>query len=244
MLRFGGPGSEKRVGLVLTLVVVHRRVAEGSPHPLEAAGPGVEHGDTVVAVAVGHEQLVGRRMDLLIRRPVEVHRVGVALVPVAAADLHDERAVLRELQQLVVVDRLDPGHAVGRTVVAAQPDEALVIDVETVFTLGPLVAGSRAAPGLDEVACRVEDDNRRRRHRGLLGGERQRTVQDPYVVLRIDGYAGRSSELHLGRHRGPRPVDLKDRQAATLRRRRPAGRRRTGQPCRHQAGTCGRDRCD
>ena len=152
-LKCEGPGI-REAGRVhhLTLVVFDRRVAEGSPHPLEGAGLGVEHGDAAVAVAVGHEQLVGRRMDLLVRGSVDVHRVGVALAPVPAADLHDERAVLRELHQLVVVDGRDPGHAVGGAVVAAQPDEALVVDVEAVLPLRPLVAVARTAPCPDEVA--------------------------------------------------------------------------------------------
>src|SRR6202140_797109 len=47
----------------LTVVVVHRLVAECAPHPLELASVRVEDNDAVIAVAVGHEQFVGRLID-------------------------------------------------------------------------------------------------------------------------------------------------------------------------------------
>ena len=131
------------------LAMVDRRpawLAEGAPHPLERAGVGIEHDDAVIAVAVGHEQLVGARMHPHIGGAMQVRGVGVALALVALADLHDELAVLRELQELIVGDRLEAGQAVGRAVVAADPDEALVVDVDAVLALGPLVAAARRRP--------------------------------------------------------------------------------------------------
>ena len=74
----------------------------------------------------------------------------------------------RELQDLVVGDRLEPGDAVGRAVVAADPDEALVVDMDAVLALAAIVAAARAAPGLDEIARGVEHHHRRRGHRGFL----------------------------------------------------------------------------
>ena len=68
---------------------------------------------------------------------MHVDRVGVAFALVALADLHDELAVERELQKRVVGDRLEAGEAGGRTIVAADPDEALVVDVDAVLALGP-----------------------------------------------------------------------------------------------------------
>ncbi len=142
------------------------------------------------------------------RRAVQVRGVGVALALVALADLQHELAVLRELQELVVGDRLKPGRPLRRAVVAADPDEALVVDMDAVLALRPLVARAGAAPGLDEIARRVEHHDRRRRHRGLLRLERARPVQHPDVVLRIDGDAGRIAELPLRRHLRPAGVDL------------------------------------
>ena len=91
------------------MVVVHRLVAECAPHPLERAAIRIEDRDAVIAVTVGHEQFVGLRMHPHVRRPVHIPRVGVALALIAAADLHDELAVLRELQELVIRNRLEPG---------------------------------------------------------------------------------------------------------------------------------------
>ena len=53
-------------------------------------------------------------MDPLVRGPVEVVRVGIALALVTAADLQDERAVLGKLQQLVIRNRLQPGQPIQR----------------------------------------------------------------------------------------------------------------------------------
>ena len=54
------------------------------------------------------------REHLDIGRAMDVGRVGVPLALVAVADLHDELAVLRELQDLIVGDRLQVRDAVGR----------------------------------------------------------------------------------------------------------------------------------
>ena len=54
---------EALYGRSLTIVVIHRLVAEGAPHPLERAGIRIEDDDTVIAVTVGHERFVGLRMD-------------------------------------------------------------------------------------------------------------------------------------------------------------------------------------
>jgi len=55
--------GEALYGRRLTIVVIHRLVAEGAPHPLERAGIRIEDDDTVIAVTVGHERFVGLRMD-------------------------------------------------------------------------------------------------------------------------------------------------------------------------------------
>ena len=79
------------------MVVIHRLVGEGAPHPLERAAVRVEDDDTVIAVTVGHEHFVGLRMDPYVRRTVHILRVGIALTLVAATNLQHELAVLREL---------------------------------------------------------------------------------------------------------------------------------------------------
>ena len=174
-------------------------------------------------------------MDPLIRRPVEIRRVGITLALVAATDLHDELTVLRELQQLVIGNRPHSGQTIRRTIDSAEPDEALVINMEAVFPFGPLIAVARTAPGLDVIACRIEHDDRRCSHPGLIGRECPRAVQDPYVVLCIDGNAGWISEFPFCRHRRPRAVYLEYRQAAALRLGRSGGQRRARKPCRYHA---------
>jgi hypothetical protein len=140
----------------------------------------------VIAVAVGDVQLIALRMHPDISRPMQVGGIGVALALVAVTDLQHELAVLRELQQLVVGDRLQARQAVRGAAVPAQPHEALVVDMNAVLAFGPLEAAAGAAPGLDVVAGRVEDHDGRRRHGGLLGLEGARPMQEPDIVLGID----------------------------------------------------------
>ena len=71
------------------MVFVHWHVAECAPHPLELPAVRIKDSDAVIAVTVGHEQLVGLRVDPFIRGPVQVLSVGVALALIAMADLHD-----------------------------------------------------------------------------------------------------------------------------------------------------------
>ena len=193
-----------RRGDDLAMVVIHRLVGECAPHPLERAGVRVEHRHAVIAVTVGHEQLVGLRMHPHVRRPVDILCVSIALALVAVADLHDELAVLRELQHLVIGHRLEPRQSVGGTIVPAHPHEALVVEMDPVLAFGPFIAVARSAPGLDETACRVEHHHRRRGHRGFVRLERSRPMQKPDVILRVDGEAGRIAELPFRRHLRPR----------------------------------------
>jgi len=67
-----GPGASKLVlRKIFAMIVVLRLVGEGAPRSLERAGVGIEDDDAVVAVAVGYEQLVGRRIDLLVGRTMK-----------------------------------------------------------------------------------------------------------------------------------------------------------------------------
>src|SRR6516165_5306941 len=196
------------------MVVVDGWLAEGTPHALERAGVGVEHNDAMVAIAVGDIELVALRVYPHVCRPVQVCGVGIALALVAVADLHDELAVLGELQELIVGYRLEARQAVGRAAVAADPDEALVVDMNAVLALRPFVAGAVAAPGLDVVAGLVEHHDGWRCHREVGVLEGARTVQEPDIVLRVDRKARRVAELPFGRHLRPGGIDLEHRQAS------------------------------
>src|SRR6185295_10271475 len=120
-----------------------------------------EHDDAVIAVSVSHERFVRRRMDPYIGGAMHVLGVCVSATAVALPDLQQELAVGVELQDLIVSDRLQPGDAIGRAVVASNPDAAFRVDVNAMLSLGPLVAGAGAAPRLYEVAGAVEHDHRR-----------------------------------------------------------------------------------
>ena len=67
--------------------------------PLVGAGLGIEDDDAAVAVAVGDVDLVGRRIDLDIRRAAEPVGVVAAAGLALLADLQQELAVAGEFQQ-------------------------------------------------------------------------------------------------------------------------------------------------
>jgi len=89
--------------------IIEGLVAECAPHAFELAAIGIEHRNAMVAVAVGNEQFVGLAMHPHVRRLLEILRVGIAFARRAAADLHDEFAVLREFDDLVIAHRLEAG---------------------------------------------------------------------------------------------------------------------------------------
>src|SRR5262249_58406405 len=111
------------------------------------------------------------------------------------ADLHQELAVLRELQQVAVV-------AVS---VAADPDVALAVDLKTMVRRRPLVAVTvLAAEVTEQVARLIELENRRRLLAALAGAlvgrrfdgvERIGAVDDPDVILCVDADADRLTEI-------------------------------------------------
>src|SRR5262249_53850994 len=199
-----------------TAVLAAWRLANGAPHPLERAGVRVEDDDAVIAVTVGYEQFVGWRMDPGVGRAVHIDHVGIALALVAFADLQHEFAVGRELQIRGIRDRPEPGEARGRTIVPAQPHKTLVVDIDAVLALGPVISAPRPAPGLYEVAGGIEHDDRGRRLSGVFGLERTRTVEEPDIVLRVNGEARRISEPELRLQLRPRRIHLEYRHAAGL----------------------------
>src|SRR5690606_5038955 len=114
--------------------------------------------------------------------------LGVVAAPrgAALADLQQEPAVDREFQYLGVVGA-----------VTGEPDVVVRVDEDAVLALGPFVAGARAAPGTDDVARLIKDDDGWRRdaalavRRVLLGAElalaqRAGALHDPDVIARVD----------------------------------------------------------
>ena len=92
-LRHGGVRRERR----------RRRVAERAPHPLELAGLGVEHDRRAGCRSRRRRRPLSPRVSTnSIGGLVDVFGVGVALALPAVADLHDELAGHRELQDHVV----------------------------------------------------------------------------------------------------------------------------------------------
>src|SRR5438067_13750525 len=133
-------------------------------------------------------------MHPCVRCALHVDRIGIPLALVASADLQPELAVGCELQVCVIGNRLQPGEAGRRTIVSADPHETLMVDMDTVLALGPVISAARAAPSLDEVARRIEYDDRGRCLPGVFGLERPRAVQKPDIVLCVDGKARGISE--------------------------------------------------
>ena len=217
----------------------HRGIAEGAPHPLVGEGLRVEHDHAAVAVAVGVEHLVGGRAHERLRRPHRADRVLVAAAPGAPANLQEQLACRRELQQHVV--RLGP------RAVAADPDVAGRVDVDAVLVRRPVVAVGRAAPGAHERPVRLERQHRRRRRPQVLL-HRAGPVQHPDPIVRAHGHRRHLAEHPVVGDAGPGRVDLELRHAV-LRLRRPDGRpvAETGQrterddepDCRQPAGHSG-----
>ena len=94
-------------------------VAVSAPMPFVFAGVGVEHDHAMVAVAIGDVQLVGLRIDESLGRQPDIFDIVAAFAVGGLADLQQEFSVLRELQDLVVVEAVDadrrpsilhPGH--------------------------------------------------------------------------------------------------------------------------------------
>ena len=165
----------RRLGIVGRLLVVVRRLAVGAPVPLVGAGGGVEHDDAAVAVAVGDVDFVGVLVDRGLGGLAELRGVVGALARRDLADLHHELAVGGEFQDGVVV--------VG---IAADPDEALLVDLDAVLAADPFIAFAGAAPGAQQIAVGVELEHRRRRHAAF----RARRVSAPRPSRRRSASAG------------------------------------------------------
>ena len=171
------------------------------------SGISVNHQDSFVHVPVGDVGLVVVGIHLHIGR-VSQERSAVASAGggVAAAgdagstDLHDERAVLRELEHLVIA-----------VAVPGEPDVVVVIDEDPVLVVRPLASqrggtsrGEESriigtSPRPEQIAVRVELHDRRRAETAvrppglrpcLVFGEGPGALDDPDAVVPIDGNAG------------------------------------------------------
>src|SRR5262245_28965184 len=82
------------------------------------------------------------------------------------------------------------------------------------FTVGPVEAGSRTSPRADERPLVVELEHRRRRAAALVLGYGPRTVQDPDVIVPVDGNPRNLAEHPVVRELRPRGVHLEPRHGA------------------------------
>ena len=144
----------------------------------------IEHDHAPVAVAVGDEDFVGgasTRWPRAARVRLAVAALGLA----GLADLQQEFAVARELQDVTV-----------RRVVAGNPDVALPVHVDAVFVLRPIVALARPAPALHVIAVGSNSitagaaTQQRSRRRLLLGAlvVVEHRVADAAAPTRDRGY--------------------------------------------------------
>src|SRR6185437_2391884 len=116
-------------------------LAVGAPVPLIRARVGIEDDDAVIAVAVRDVDFIGGGIDLGVGRTAELRRVVAGGLRAGLADLQDDLSVRPEFQHLPVI-----------LAVAADPNESLRVDADAVLILKPVVALSRAAPGLEQIA--------------------------------------------------------------------------------------------
>ena len=124
----------RRIRVIFAEVGVVRLVAIRSPIALHLAGIGIEHGNTLVEITIGDIRFVGLRIDPDLGRPPEILEVVAPGILAEVAHLHQEFSVLGELQDLGVLGA-----------VAADPDVALIVDVDAVIGFRPLVSLPRAA---------------------------------------------------------------------------------------------------
>ena len=103
--------GRRRIRVVFSEVGVVGLVPVGAPVALVLAGIRVIHDHAMVAVTVGDVDLIGLLVDKRLGRQPQVLNVVAALAMGGLADLHQELAVLREFQNLIV----EVGSGCGRS---------------------------------------------------------------------------------------------------------------------------------
>src|SRR5437867_5621693 len=143
--------SKRSVGIIRSHVGVLWRLSVRPPEALDRAGARVDAGHPLVSAAVVDERLVGLGVERDLCDAAEV--IGRAAVHrlLRRSDLHQELALVRELEDVRV-----------GSPVSADPDVVLVVDRDSVIRLRPLVPLPGAAPRLHQVALRIELEDRRR----------------------------------------------------------------------------------
>src|SRR5215471_15635073 len=111
------------------------RIAKSAPHSLESSSLGVEHNDTLVAVAISDIDLFCNGVDEDVRRLAHVLRVEISFTLSAVTNLHDELPGHCEFQNHVVAD---PGRRLSRPARApTDPDKIIRIDENAVLASRP-----------------------------------------------------------------------------------------------------------
>jgi hypothetical protein len=99
--------------------------------------------------------------------------------------------------------------------VATNPDVTFVVDGDAVIGIRPLITFTTAAPMMKEISGLIEFENGRRRNTAFCSGricrrihflffERSATMNDPHMILRVNGYTYRVTQEPVVRQRlGP-----------------------------------------
>jgi hypothetical protein len=141
---------------------------------------------------------------------MHVGHVVVARALAALADLHDQFSSLSELQDHVVAAA---GPARFRPPsIAADPDEVLRIDEDSVLPFRPVEALAVAAPACQQLAGPIELEHRRCGLGTLRFRDRSRPVQHPDVIARIHGDRRHFAQYPIVRNRRPGRIDLECRR--------------------------------
>ncbi len=190
-----------RVRIIGTEIGIIGFLAVGAPMTLVLSGLRVVDDHAVIAISVGNIEFVGSVIDEQFRRAFQIASVIAAFAFVGMTDLHQELAVLREFQNLVVVK----ARVVLTLAVSADPNISLVVYGDAVVRVGPIIALAWATPVADEVALLVELQDRRGgnaalRGRGLSGRVDFHgfvaivPMNNPNVILGVHGDADGSTD--------------------------------------------------
>ena len=116
-----------------------------------------------------------------VRRRAKIFPIVAALASALMANLHQESAGARELEDLRVL-----------VSAAGDPHIVLIVDVNPVLQLWPFIAVARTAPGRDDASVLIELENRRSRlpeRSRFVRLQRRGTMRDPDVIVTVHGDA-------------------------------------------------------